>query len=106
VSSVQQVLSNSVALLSTKQDQRVSRFEVESVFMDVYSWTRTELLFRLADSLKDDEKKRRFDMCIEALFSGKPLAYVLGQCAFLDAQFLVSEGVLIPRPETEELVHL
>ena len=37
------------------------------------------------------------------LKSGTPLQYVLGEWDFLDSTFAVGPGVLIPRPETEEL---
>ncbi|MBS1985700.1 MAG: peptide chain release factor N(5)-glutamine methyltransferase [Bdellovibrionales bacterium] len=35
---------------------------------------------------------------------GEPLAYIFGSWAFREHEFLVGPGVLIPRPETEELV--
>lgn len=52
------------------------------------------------------EERARFRELVKRRRAGVPLQYLLGQAEFMDLRLRVDERVLIPRPETEELVEL
>lgn len=64
---------------------------------------RPGLLVRRDDLLPEDLTDR-YLLVLDGLVSGKPVQYVLGTAYFYGLFFMVSPAVLIPRPETEELV--
>src|ERR1700748_1335580 len=53
--------------------------------------------------LTADQSERLKEILAE-LKTGKPVQYILGKTEFFGLPFLVNPSVLIPRPETEELV--
>ena len=61
----------------------------------------------LADDIVLNESNQPlFLSAIERLKNHEPIQYVLGKTTFMDLEFKVNSSVLIPRPETEELVRL
>jgi release factor glutamine methyltransferase len=47
-----------------------------------------------------------FHFAVKDLLKNKPLQYIIGETEFCDLKFKVNENVLIPRPETSELIYL
>ena len=62
--------------------------------------SRNDLLIEPNVELKIPE----FETICDELRSWRPVQYIVGKADFADMELTVREGVLIPRPETEELV--
>lgn len=73
------------------------------VMDECYGLTQTDLLLGKDTTLSSDQRKD-FEKIATRLIAGEPVQYVLGYTHFCGHRFLVSPSVLIPRPETEELV--
>jgi release factor glutamine methyltransferase len=80
-----------------------ARREAEWIFGETLGLSRMELFLQFDRPLTEDEVAR-----LRALVARRgrrePLAYVLGSQDFRGLRLRVSPAVLVPRPETEELV--
>ena len=79
--------------------------EAESIARMVVSERLNYNLSQLVLHYDDGCEIANLGTIVEELRSGRPVQYVLGKAEFCEERFEVAEGVLIPRPETEELVY-
>ncbi|MCL6261381.1 peptide chain release factor N(5)-glutamine methyltransferase [Aquiflexum sp. TKW24L] len=91
---------------SKKLQSIYSKQEAESLVF----WLFEEFLGKKRmDILKNDTLEKipsDLSLAIEKLVEGMPIQYIFGKAPFYGREFEVSPAVLIPRNETEELVHL
>lgn len=69
----------------------------------VTGWNRMQQIVNVNTELSK-EQQAQIEQYAEQLLSGKPIQYILGKAWFMGNELMVNEHVLIPRPETEELV--
>ncbi len=63
-----------------------------------------EFLYLQPDYKLTADQLNRFKQAVKRRQKGEPLAYIFGYKDFMGLRFKVDKNVLVPRPETEELV--
>ena len=85
--------------------QAEAKFMVDAVLSFYTDIPALQLAINL-DKRVGESLLLKIHFAVKDLRKFKPLQYVLGETEFNGMRFYVTESVLIPRPETEELVNL
>jgi len=93
------IRSNLSASYETLELQSVSRL----LLSKISGYSFTEIIVN-KNTIFSAEQRAILKIYVEKLKRGMPVQYVLGETEFCGLPFMVNEAVLIPRPETEELV--
>ena len=84
-----------------EEDEVISLFYM--ITENVEGWSRSLVLINKNVEISV-KKLETYKKIIYELLQGKPIQYILGEAYFYGLLFKVTPAVLIPRPETEELV--
>lgn len=89
--------------LSTIYDDREAQMITDMVMEKLTGWDKIHIFLK-KDELLDSSQIYLLEKWEKELLAHRPIQYVIGEAWFMNFPFFVAEGVLIPRPETEELV--
>lgn len=79
------------------------RLDVEIILQKVLNVDRIYIHLNLEKEL-DKKNMKKFNTLINQRLNNRPVAYIVENREFMGLDFFVKEGVLIPRPDTENLV--
>ena len=95
--------------IATKQQlsKKIDAIELNSLLgmliEEVTGWNRVQQVVEINTPLTEIQINK-FTEYTQALLNDKPIQYILGKAWFMGLDYKVNEHVLIPRPETEELI--
>ena len=78
-------------------------YSVTRMILEHFGYSEIQILKDPA-AIVDANIQAEIKKIVIELHKNRPIQYILGETIFYELSFIVSEGVLIPRPETEELV--
>ena len=87
----------------TNQSYQESKIEAVEIFMHVLGVNKSKMYTNISISMTKDEQDE-ISRILDKRKSDIPLSYVLKKHFFYNHEFFVDENVLIPRPETENII--
>jgi release factor glutamine methyltransferase len=97
---IKQALKNQLA----GQYESVELGPILSILIEhITGWDQMHQVLNKDNSISN-EQQLAFETAAAELLVGRPIQYITGHTWFMGEPYIVNEQVLIPRPETEELV--
>ena len=100
---IREAYSMTVKRLSAKDGDHAARSEARCLFEELFGLTRLKMYEQASRELSEEDEKKLLD-AVEKRIQGVPLQYITGSWSFMGRNYLVDEGVLIPRDDTETAV--
>ena len=95
-----QIVKDLSQVYSEGEAQALARWLCEECF----GLTQTDILLDKDNDLSADSIAKSQEI-VRRLLNHEPIQYILGSTTFYGRRFTAAPGTLIPRPETEELLH-
>ncbi|MFN4885450.1 MAG: peptide chain release factor N(5)-glutamine methyltransferase [Bacteroidota bacterium] len=90
-------------LMQIGESEREANTQVKMLFECLFGFTSSDLVLKVNACFSESELLQ-LHKALNRLEQNEPIQYVLGHAFFFGMKFNVSRHILIPRPETEELV--
>lgn len=91
--------------LSPQYGEREAKAITSLIFLYVKGWNTTQCIIN-SDTELSDFALNQIESILKRLEAGEPIQYITGTARFHGMDLHVAPGVLIPRPETEQLVDI
>lgn len=102
---MKETLSKLRASLIPLYGERETEAIIRIIFHYLKGWNLTDMLVHRGEDLSPFIKKE-IDKILSRLLKYEPIQYITGEVRFHGMEMKIKPGVLIPRPETEELVDI
>jgi len=100
---IQAAFTHIIQSISSSYEEREAASVAHMVMEHITGLSKLDRIIHKTRALSPSQQQQ-LEHALEALQQHQPIQYIIGKAWFYNMELLVNEQVLIPRPETEELV--